>query len=229
MFPETRWTLVLASRQGGEARRAALETLLGAYWRPLYLFARRKGLAPEAAEDAVQGFFLKLLELDFPERLDPARGRLRSYLLTGLTRHLVTLHERDTAQKRGGDARLLSIDVLSAERDLPGAPDAAVAAFEREWALVTMERALARLRQEYTDGRRQGPAEPFLAFFGLDEAPSYADAAARAGITVPQFKAALHRARGRYRALLREEVAGTLGRDAGPDEEIAALLRALEP
>src|SRR5262245_10379570 len=129
MFPDTRWTLVLATRQGGEARRSALETLLSAYWRPLYLFARRKGLTSEAAEDAVQGFFLKLLEHDFPDRLDPARGRLRSYLLTGLERHLVNLHEHDAAQKRGGGARLLSLDVLSAERDLPGAPDAATAAF----------------------------------------------------------------------------------------------------
>jgi len=227
MFPDTRWTLILASRQGGEARRAALETLLAAYWRPLYVFARRKGLSSEAAEDAVQGFFLKLLEHDFPDRLDPARGRLRSYLLTGLEHHLVTLHERESARKRGGDARLLSLDVLSAERDLPGAPDAAVAAFEREWALLTMERALSRLRQDYEDGRRQGPAEPFLRFFGLDEAPSYADAAAQTGLTVPQFKAALHRARARYRELLREEVAGTLGSEAQPDEEIAALLAAL--
>jgi DNA-directed RNA polymerase specialized sigma24 family protein len=227
MFPDTRWTLILASRQGGEARRHALETLMGAYWRPLYVFARRKGLSSEAAEDAVQGFFLKLLEHDFPDRLDPTRGRLRSYLLTGLERYLVTLHERDTAQKRGGDARMLSLDVLSAERDLPGAPDAAVAAFEREWALLTMERALARLGQEYADGRRQGPAAPFLRFFGRDEAPPYSEAAAQADLTVPQFKAALHRARARYRELLREEVCGTLGSEAQPDEEIAALLRAL--
>jgi DNA-directed RNA polymerase specialized sigma24 family protein len=227
MFPETRWTLILASRQGGEARRSALESLLGIYWRPLYVFARRKGLSTEAAEDAVQGFFLKLLEHDFPDRLDPARGRLRSYLLTGLERFLVTLHERESAQKRGGDLRLVSLDLLSAERDLPGAPDAAVAAFEREWALTTMERALTRLRQEYTDGRRQGPSEPFLRFFGPDDAPPYAEAAADAGLTVPQFKAALHRARARYRELLREEVAGTLGSEAEPDEEIAALLGAL--
>ena len=96
----------------------------------------------------------------------------------------MNLHEHETAQKRGGATRLLSLDVLSAERDLPGAPDAAVAAFEREWALVTLERALGRLRQEYADGRRQGPAEPFLAFFGLDEAPSYAEAATQAGVTV---------------------------------------------
>jgi DNA-directed RNA polymerase specialized sigma24 family protein len=227
MFPDTRWTLVLASRQGGEARRAALETLLAAYWRPLYVFARRKGLRQEAAEDAVQSFFLKLLEHDFPDRLDRAKGRLRSYLLTGLERHLVSLHEHEAAQKRGGAARLVPLETLSIERDLPGAPDAALDAYEQEWALVTMERALVRLKEEYADGRRRGPAEPFLAFFGLDDAPSYADAAQQAGLTTPQFKAALHRARERYRDLLRAEVAATLGTDTPPDEEIASLLRAL--
>src|SRR5262245_48877865 len=227
MFPPTRWTLVLATRQGGEARQAALDALLGIYSRPLYVFARRKGCGPEAAEDAVQGFFLKLLEHDFPDRLDPERGRLRSYLLTGLERYLVSQHEKDTAQKRGGEHRPISLDTLSIERDLPGAPDAAVAAFEREWALTTMERALARLKQEYADGRRRGPAEPFLRFFGLGEPASYADAARDAGLTTPQFKAALHRARERYRELLREEVAATLGSEAAPDEEIATLLGAL--
>src|SRR4029450_14102519 len=110
MFPQTRWTLVLAAREGAEARRDALEGLLGAYWRPLYVFARRKGLPPEAAEDAVQGFFLKLLEHDFPARLDPARGRLRSYLLTSLQHHLARLHERASAEKRGGRVRGLRLD-----------------------------------------------------------------------------------------------------------------------
>jgi hypothetical protein len=121
----------------------------------------------------------------------------------------------------------VSLDTLSVERDLPGAPDAAVAAFEREWAVLTMERALVRLKQDYADGRRRGPAEPFLRFFGLGGAPSYADAAREAGLTTPQFKAALHRARERYRDLLREEVSATLGTDAHPDEEIAVLLQAL--
>src|SRR4029453_6389122 len=109
MFPQTRWTLVLAAREGAEARRDALEGLLGAYWRALYVFPRRRGLPPEAAEDAVQVFFLKLLEHDFPARLDPARGRLRSYLLTSLEHHLASLHERASAEQRRGRGRVLPL------------------------------------------------------------------------------------------------------------------------
>ena len=72
MFPTTRWTLILGARADAPAERAALEQLCAAYWKPVYFFLRRKGLAPDAAEDAAQGFFLHLLQRDFLPRLDPA-------------------------------------------------------------------------------------------------------------------------------------------------------------
>lgn len=227
MFPTTRWTLILDSRQGGEAERAALEQICTTYWKPVYFFLRRKGLSPEAAEDAAQGFFLQLLERAFLPRLDPARGRFRSYLLRSLEHYLVNLHERATAQKRGGEYLLVSLDVAVAERELPAAPGSAADAFDKEWALVLMERALDRLRREYEDGRRKGRAEVVLRFFGLEDPPSYAAAASECAMTPPQFKAVLHRARARFRELLREEVAATVDHDAEADPEIAALLRAL--
>ena len=90
-----------------------------------------------------------------------------------------------------------------------------------------MERALQRLRGEYEDGTRKGRAEVVLRFFGLDEAPSYAEAAAACGMTAPQFKAALHRARARFRDILREEVAATVDDDADGEREIGDLVRAL--
>ena len=45
MFPTTRWTLILDSHRGGEAEKAALEQLCATYWKPVYFFLRRKGLA----------------------------------------------------------------------------------------------------------------------------------------------------------------------------------------
>lgn len=227
MFPTTRWTLILASQQGGGTQKPALEQLCATYWKPVYFFLRRKGLAPEAAEDAVQGFFLHLLERDFLARLDPARGRFRSYLLRALEHYLVNLHERAAAQKRGGDYRFVPLDVVLAERELPAAPKPALQAYEREWALGLMERALARLRREYDEGKRKGSGQTVLGFFGLDAAPSYAEAAAQCGMTVPQFKAALHRARVRFREILRDEVAATVEDDAEAEREIGDLMRAL--
>ena len=227
MFPSTRWTLILASQRSAGAERAALEHLCATYWKPIYFFLRRKGLAPEAAEDAVQGFFLHLLERDFLARLDPARGRLRSYLLRALEHYLVNLHERDAAQKRGGRYRFVPLDLVLAERELPAAPEPALQAYEREWALGLMERALGRLRREYDEGRRKGRGEAVLGFFSLEGAPSYAEAAERCGMTVPQFKAALHRARVRFREILRDEVASTVEDDAEAEREIGDLMRVL--
>ena len=40
-FPETRWSVVLRSRDGTPAARSALEYLCAAYWYPVYAFVRR--------------------------------------------------------------------------------------------------------------------------------------------------------------------------------------------
>jgi DNA-directed RNA polymerase specialized sigma24 family protein len=218
MFPTTRWSLVRAAGEGDEtARRQALETLLAAYWRPVYAFVRRRGLAPEAAEDAVQAPVLHLLEHDALRRVDPGRGRFRSWLLTAVQHDLIKLHERDTAQKRGGGVTVVALDALDGERDLPALPDDPGRAFDRAWALGL----------EYHDGRRKGSAETVLRFFSLDATPTYAEAAAACGMSAVQFKAALHRARERYRALLREEVADTVDSPQEVDGELRALFDAL--
>jgi len=226
-FPTTRWSLILGSRQGAEARREALEALFAAYWKPLYFYLRRKGLRVEAAEDAVQGLFAQLLERDFLERLDPARGRFRSYLKTAADHYLVNLHEKDAALKRGGDLRFVSLDVVLAERDLPGAPERPDDAYDREWALEVMERALARLRRDFEDGTRRGRVDVVLRFFSLESAPPYAEAAAASGMSVSQFKAALHRARRRFREILREEVASTVDDPTQAEAELQELRRLL--
>jgi RNA polymerase sigma-70 factor (ECF subfamily) len=227
MFPTTRWSLIRNAREGAaDGRREALEALLSAYWRPLYAYLRRKGLHPEAAEDAVQGLFLRLLEFDAWDRLDPARGRFRSYLLTALQHHLAAGYDKERALKRGG-GKVLPLDALDAERDLPALPDDPARAFDRQWALGVMERAAARLAREYESGRRKAPAGVVLRFFSLDEAPSYAEAAAASGMTPAQFKAALHRARERFRQILREEVGDTLDDAGETEDEMRALMDAL--
>jgi hypothetical protein len=42
---------------------------------------RRRGYAPEEAQDLTQGFFLHLLEHKTLGRADPLRGKFRSFLL----------------------------------------------------------------------------------------------------------------------------------------------------
>ena len=226
-FPATRWTMILASKSDAAARRAALSDLLAAYWKPLYFFVRRKGQSIEAAKDVIQGFCLHLLERDFLARLDPGRGRFRAYLRTAIDHYLVNLHESETAQKRGGNAKAMTLDFDVAERDFARCPESADAAYDREWAVGVMERSLARLRQEFAAGARKGSFDAALQYFQPGEPPSYADAAARCGMTAARFKAFLHRTRARFRAILREEVAQTVADGAEADAEIEHLIRVL--
>ena len=121
-FPATRWTLILSSRDKTQARSVALADLLQSYWKPLYHFVRRKGLRTEEAKDAIQGFMLHLLERDFLSRLDPGRGKLRSYLRTAVSHYLINLHEKAVAEKRGGHAKHVSLDWEVAERGLSKMP-----------------------------------------------------------------------------------------------------------
>jgi RNA polymerase sigma-70 factor (ECF subfamily) len=226
-FPATRWSLIFSAREAPEQRRVALEELLTAYWRPLYCFARLKGLDAEAAKDAVQSFVVHLLEHDVLARVDPEKGRFRSFLRTALANHLVNMRQHDGALKRGGGVQLVPLDVDLAERLLGDQPLSAEDAFDRAWALRVMERALAALRREFESGARRGPVEVALRFFQPGTPPTYAEAAAAAGMSETQLKAFLHRARVRFRRLVRDEVAETLPDAKDVDAEMAHLVRAL--
>jgi RNA polymerase sigma-70 factor (ECF subfamily) len=227
-FPTTRWTLILGARAGAAARRRALEELLAIYWRPLYVYLRRRGVPAASAEDLVQGFVIHLLESpEFLERLHPSRGHFRGYLKKALDHYRANLYAREKALKRGGGLTLVPLDVALAERELAAIPEAADGAYDREWAMQVMQRCVHRLGEEFAQGRRADRAPVVLRFFSLDEAPSYAESASECGMTVPQFKAALHRARVRFRQLLREEVADTVAADVDVERELGELMRAL--
>jgi RNA polymerase sigma-70 factor (ECF subfamily) len=228
-FPATRWTLIVSARKGSPARRAALDELLRLYWRPLYLFARRKGDDADAAQDAVQEFIAHILERDLIDRADPQRGRFRSYLRTAFSNYRVNQRERASAQKRGGGAAVVPLDFDVAENALGERPLSAEAAFDREWALGVMSRALEELRREFESGARGGPFEVVTRFFQSETAPAYAEVAAEHGMSIPQLKAFLHRARVRFRELVRQVVADTVAEPADVENEIADLLRALSP
>jgi DNA-directed RNA polymerase specialized sigma24 family protein len=228
-FPETRWTLIVSSRATPESRRAALEELLGLYWKPLYFFARRKGLDVESAKDAVQGFFAHLLEADdFLARLDRSKGRFRSYLRTALDNFMANLREARQAAKRGGGKKTVALDWEVAESELAATSTDADAAFDREWALGVMERALAELRREFESGKRKGPFELALRFFDPKATPpTYDEACKSSGMTPVQWKAFLHRARERFRALVKEQVSQTTSSAKDQDDELGHLLKAL--
>lgn len=226
-FPRTRWTLILSSREGLESRQKVLQELLQTYWKPLYFYARRKGIRIDDAKDAVQGFFARLLEQDFLGRLTPEKGRFRSYLRAGFDHYLINLHESEYAKKRGGNASVVRLDFEVAERDLAESPEESRSAYDREWALNVMERAIEQLREEFRAGHRGGTFEVFLEFFKPADRPSYRQAADACGLTIPQLKSFLHRTRARFRELVLEEIGHTVSHPREAEEEVSELLQAL--
>jgi RNA polymerase sigma-70 factor (ECF subfamily) len=224
-FPETRWTRIVAARDRPELRRQVLDELCAARWQPLYVHLRKQGLPRERAEDVVQGFLVHLLERDFLARLDPGRGRLRAYLKAALAHYQANLHDHESAQKRGGGARSLAFDDVEAL--VPAAPDDPAAAFDREWALALFEGALAELEAELASGARRGPVAVVRQLFRMGEAPPYEALAAEHGMSVPQLKSFVHRARGRFRELLLARVADTVQTPAEAEAELGDLLKAL--
>jgi len=228
LFPATRWTLVLESRNSPSARRGALEELLSVYWKPLYVYARRCGCSDSDAQDAVQGLCARLIEREFLAQLDPERGRLRSYLRTAMRNYLANEHERSQAVKRGGGSVTLVFDDEIDESILDNGCRTPDAAYDRAWALTVVQRALDRLEREHRTSRQRTPFEVVACFFDPDrEPPKYEDVAARLAISPGMLRVAIHRARARFKVLIEEEAADTMSADGGVTDEVGALLESL--
>ena len=102
------------------------------------------------------------------------------------------------------------------------------AIFDRQWALALLERVLQRLAAEMDRTGRSllfDRLKPSL--LGDSQAASYADVAGELGMTEGAVKVAAHRLRGRYRELLRDEIAQTVADPADVDDEIRDLFHAL--
>lgn len=225
-FPATRWSLVLTAQDDGPEAGRAMESLCRLYWKPIYTFVRAHGFAPPDAEDLTQDFFARLLQSNLLHGTAPEKGKLRTFLAVTLRNFLSNARERASAQKRGGHAVHVGTDISESEALLLAAPDATPdKLFDRQWALTLLGRVLDRLGAEY---RRAGKGDLFDALREtlLLEGPvaKSQDMAARLGISDGAVRVAAHRLRQRYRDLLVEETAQTLGTATSVEEELRALL-----
>jgi RNA polymerase sigma factor (sigma-70 family) len=237
-FPVTRWSLVASVRrrsEDGPAAHRALEDICRSYWWPLYVYARRAGQAAEDAQDAVQGFFAALIEREAIGRADPERGRLRTFLLAAFKNHLADEHDRRSAWRRGGRHCTVSIDEMSAEDRYASEPrddSSPDRLFQRQWAMLLLQRALetlARERDAAGRGREMEVLRPFLDASGLSGASAYEQAAEALGLSISNTRVAVHRLRHRYRRVLQDTVAATLESEDPLliEDEMRALLAAL--
>jgi len=229
-FATTCWTLIVAAGRGdaGETcadSKRALAELFATYRPPVLAHARRRGLSQADAEDAVQGFFQKLLRLGSLAALRPQELRFRAWLLAAFNHHLSDLRDHARAAKRGAD-RQVQLDsegwgALAVDAHTP-APDAA---FDRAWAMALLEATMERLRDEHAASGRAEWFEALAPCLGgrVAEAP-HAGLAARLKMSEPAVRVAIHRLRKRYRELLREEVAQTVASPDDIDDELRHLM-----
>src|SRR5206468_1237861 len=114
-FPTTHASLLLAARsEHAQERTRALDSLIAAYWKPVYKYIRiRWNKGNEEAKDLTQEFFTRLLQKDFLDKYDPARARLRTILRVCVDGLVENEFKSAHRLKRGGDAQFLSLDFAS--------------------------------------------------------------------------------------------------------------------
>lgn len=236
LFASTRWTVVLeagdSQTPSGEALNA-LSELCRLYWRPIFLFLRRQGSNPDDAQDLAQGFFAHLIESRAYARADREKGRFRSFLLGALKHFLAHARAHDRTQKRGGGMILAPLDTASiAEADaraMNAHSWSAEHVYDREWAETLLRQALNRLAEECALAGKEelfAQLNSHLAVTSEASVP-YDDLSVRLGRPVATLRSDVARLRSRYRAILREEVGGTVAEVSEVDAELRHLCEVL--
>ncbi len=235
----TPWTLIL-SAQGAEAdpaqRRECLERIFSQYRLPVIRFFRHLGFRDfEDRDDLTQEFFLRFLEKDLLDRLEPEKGRFRSYLKAVARRFVYDVRHREKGRHPLAGAPSAPGHAESAPMDMDGYPDddapGANDAFDRQWARDTLEMALEHFRRDCEERdlahwvtvfeRHTLPLETGAA------RPSIAESAALLNQTPKQVENHLTRANACFRNHVRRVVRMTVASDAEVEEEMADLWRAL--
>ncbi len=211
-------------REGEIERRVALEELCQLYWYPIYAYIRRRGQSRHDAEDLTQGFFEKLLHDRTLEAAEAARGRLRTFLLAAVERHLADQHRRSSALKRGGGRQIIAFDDLKAEERYAFEPKDhrdPESLFVRAWIQLLLDGVKERLRTIFAESGRAGVFEALLPFLLMDDdAPSYREVARRLDSSETAVRLLVFRLRSRFRELLRQEIARTVESPAEVEAEL---------
>lgn len=232
-FPITRWSVVYdAGRQEDiSLTRNAMATLYRAYWPPLYAYVRRQGHNPNEAEDLIQSFFMHVMEDDCLRNVSRKQGRFRAFLLVCLKNFLSDHYRRRAAVKRGSGQPDFSLDFAAAEHHLGLEPRTNITPedlFERRWASIILDRAMARLAAYYAKRKESERFECLKGYLNQDqETLGYRQAAEVLGISEDAFRQAVRRIRQHFGRCLRAEISLTVATKKDIDGEIRYLLNTL--
>ncbi len=217
------------AKTDSEDGRRALAELCSAYYEPVLTFFRCELRQTDAARDMSHAFFEMLLGGASIRSAEKEAGRFRSYLL-GAARHFL-LNQRTAAGrlKRGGGTEAIPIDDDEAGGLADTRQSTPDEAFDRQWALTVLARALETLKSACVGAA--GGAQLFdrLKPWLMGDAAhgDHAGMAAELGMSPSALRMAAHRLKQRFRQFVKAEVAGTLEDPAMVDEEMRSLFAAL--
>jgi RNA polymerase sigma-70 factor (ECF subfamily) len=180
-----------------------------------------------------QAFFARLLDKNYVAAAEEEKGKFRTFLLTVLKRFLANEWDRQHALKRGGFLPILSIDQEDAELRLGAEPVCNAMPdllFDRQWAAALLEQVMNRLEEEYVGSGRAALFAQLRPRLGSEAAAApYAQVAQQLRLSEAAVKMAVQRLRGRYRQILREEIAQTVSSPDQIEDEIRHLRWAFKP
>jgi RNA polymerase sigma factor (sigma-70 family) len=235
-FPATRFSLLEAARsETAPERGRALDTLLSAYWKPVYKYIRLKfHHSPSDAQDLTQGFFAELLERNLLSSFDPRRARLRTYLRRCVDSFALNEKKAAGRQKRGGDIAHVALDFDGAEGELlPGVIDPASIPspefwsdfFEKEWIRSLFALAVEDLRALCISRQKESSFQIFEAYDLEGESDvSYAALATKLSLSVSDVTNRLFWARREFRRLVLTRLQSICSNDNEFRREARALL-----
>ena len=239
-FPSTLWSEIV--RPAGipeNQRRERLEKLIGRYWKPVYAYFRALGRSTvEDAKDLTQEFFLRLMEREAFDDLDPGRGSFRGFLKRSARNFRIDQARREGARRPADGKRLFRLDEIRDEAEPPdgnGSPDGV---FDREWKNAVMRASLDRLREKLEAGGRSrefeilsayclpaaNPEESSRFLHGGLPAKTYQEVAQRLGLRHADVRKSLERSRSELRAIVREEIGETVSRESDIDDEFREMI-----
>ena len=221
-----------AAQSGQSEHKQALAQLLSDYWYPLYAYLRRSGKLHEEAEDLIQEFFAHLIEKEVLSDISSGgRGRFRNFLLVCLKNFVINHWQKQSALKRGGNKKHLSLDFDQKTEYYSFHPSDDLTperAFDRAWAIEIINHSLQKVAQSWHDS---GKGEQFrcLRVFLLpeDQTPPYRETAEQLGVSVSALKVTIHRLKAEFRKALCAEVSDTLLRGDLLEDELNRLFSAL--
>jgi len=235
-FRTTRWTRIEAAQTADSTRRReAVKDIVDQYWKPVYVYLRRKGRTDADAKDLAQGFFLEIV-LGGPllQKADRARGMFRKLLQAALRNYVTSLHRAEKAQKRSPPGGLVSLNSFEPpEIPVPDGGAGPEEAFTYAWASQLLDGALAAT-EEACRAAGQGKHWEVFRLTELEPklrgaaAPTLKEVCRRLGIAGAVRASNMKiTAKRRFRTILRATVRQFVVSDEEVEEEIRDLIQIL--